>query len=70
MNRSEILNKVRSGIGYLSIKDFATLSGWSESTVRRFEKQAKIPKRTTISRRIKGWPVKEVIAIIENIGSE
>lgn len=68
MTREDILKDVEFGIGYLPIKEFAVLSGWSESTVRRFEQQGRLPPRTTISPRIKGWPMKDVLAIIANTG--
>ncbi len=67
MTREEVMKKVEFGVGYLKIKEFAILSGWSESTVRRYEERGVIPPRVRLSFRLKGWPVKDVISMIENV---
>nr|MDT0250066.1 hypothetical protein [Endozoicomonas sp.] len=69
VTREDILKDVEFGIGYLPVKRLATLAGWSESTVRRYEKLGLIPKRTYISPQFKGWPMKDVLNIIANVGT-
>ncbi|WP_157673526.1 MerR family transcriptional regulator [Endozoicomonas ascidiicola] len=70
MPREEIMNQALLGVGYIKIKEFATLAGISESTLRRYERKGIIPKRKRYSCKMEGWPAKRALPIIEGLGSQ
>ncbi|WP_299732332.1 MerR family DNA-binding transcriptional regulator [uncultured Endozoicomonas sp.] len=70
MPREEIMNQALLGVGYIKIKEFATLAGISESTLRRYERKGFIPERENYSVKMRGWPANSVLPMIEGLGSQ
>ena len=49
------------------VREYHRMIG-EETRAQIIEKEGRLPKRTVISQRMKGWPAKDIIAIIENAG--